>query len=263
MDLIQETARMLAEFKSAKRMTVHCIMGSVTETFTARTLMALGATPSMTHDAREVEDFVENSASVLIQLSTSSDAREAGVLTAIDAAKRHGRPWLLNPRSAEKSAFRRELGRTMAGNRPKVILGRPRELGAIIRSQAGVDLRTVAGHFKTTAVRVHHDVEIMDAFRAGHIKGAKGHSQSVLGMDAAMSAICAAFCSVETNGFLAGAGAALVVNIVAEKCNAITTGPGSFEVAFMDVIHALKPSDILAATDYILPAPESPPSTPA
>lgn len=263
MDIVQETSRILTEFRAAKPVTVHCILSNVAEAFTAQTLLALGGMPSMTHDVREVADYVENCKAVLIQLSTFSDAKEAGVLTAIDTAKRLGKPWLLNPRSADKSAFRRELGRTMALNRPKTIIGRPLEISALARSSAGVELRSVSTMFKTTCVRISKDVEIKDTLRASAISGAHGHSDTTIGMDTAMGVITAAFCTIEMNGFLAATAGALICNIATDLANKRATGPGSFDSAFLDALYTLKPEDIAAYGAFILPVPAEPAPPPA
>src|SRR2546423_2519036 len=57
---------------------VHCITNSVAQTFTANTLLAVGAIPSMTLSADEIGAFVARADALLVNLGTFDKERRGG-----------------------------------------------------------------------------------------------------------------------------------------------------------------------------------------
>ena len=57
---------------------VHCITNAVAQTFTANTLLAAGAVPSMTLAADEIGAFVARADALLVNLGTFDDGAACG-----------------------------------------------------------------------------------------------------------------------------------------------------------------------------------------
>ena len=69
MNLAQTTALILADIRERKPR-VHCITNDAAQAFTADTLLALGAEPSLSLAKSEIPDFVGSSDALLINLGT-------------------------------------------------------------------------------------------------------------------------------------------------------------------------------------------------
>lgn len=257
MTIPELAGQLLTTLRAAQKASVHCIVGGMAETFASETLRSIGVTASMTHDVREVDDFVDESHGVLIQLATHSEAKEAGILTAIDTARKTGKPWVLNLRAAHRSVFRRELARRLADNRPRIIIGKPAELSAPLRLQGGSNLQTIAGNLKTALVKTGTQPVIADALKMARIENGSDLSESVDVMDIATASLCAAFATQEVNGFKAAACGALVTQIAAMRAGAAARGPGSFVVNFLDEVATLTPDTIAADAKVTFSAPDA------
>src|SRR5204862_7029552 len=76
---------------------VHCITNSVAQTFTANTLLAAGAIPSMTLSAGEIGAFVSRAHALLVNLGTFDEARRPATAAALDAVSEPRTPWVRDP----------------------------------------------------------------------------------------------------------------------------------------------------------------------
>src|ERR1043165_1408095 len=82
---------------------VHCITNAVAQTFTANTLLAAGAIPSMTPSADEIGAFVARADALLINLGTFDDERRAATTAALEVAAERRIPWVLDPVFVDRS----------------------------------------------------------------------------------------------------------------------------------------------------------------
>src|SRR3954463_6498445 len=95
-ELPQITADILARLR-VRGPRVHCITNSVAQTFTANTLLAAGAIPSMTLSAAEIGSFVARADAVLVNLGTFDAERRAAATAALEVAGEGRVPWVLDP----------------------------------------------------------------------------------------------------------------------------------------------------------------------
>ena len=249
MNLPEETGQMLQMLRAEQKYSVHCIVSDISLSFVAETLQSVGVSVSLTHDAREVDDFLESSQSLLLQLGSLTELKEAGMMTAIDAVRRGGKPWVLDPRLAHRSIFRAELARRLADNRPKVICGKPRDLVSVRRSVRNTGLQDFATVMKTTLVSIGPEDEIVGPLRSATVRNHSNLMDNIVAVDCAVSALCAAFCAVELDGFKAACGALLVARIAGERAGRTARGTGSFPAAFLDELWTLTPEDIVASAN--------------
>jgi hydroxyethylthiazole kinase len=244
MNTTEIACELLETLRAQQDKAVHCLVGDMSLDLTAQVLSALGARISMTHDAREADDFVDRAAAVLVQVASLSELKESGMLTAVDTARRHGKPWVLQPRQADRSIFRGELAHRLAENRPRVIYGRPKELAAIKRSVRPIELIDLAKFSKATVICPQKTVRIVGVLRQTELDISSNFLATTVGMDSAISAICALFCAIEPDGFKAACAAMLVVQAASDRAHRAAAGPGSYPVMFLDALYALTPDTL-------------------
>src|SRR5437764_14347339 len=75
------TADILARLR-VRAPRVHCVTNSVAQAFTANTLLAVGAVPSMTLSADEIGAFVAGADALLVKLGTFDEERRGATAAA-------------------------------------------------------------------------------------------------------------------------------------------------------------------------------------
>lgn len=88
----------------AKRPLVHCITNFVTVNDCANIILAVGGTPTMTHDIREVEEIISAASALVLNIGTVGNI-DAMILAA-KRANALGRPVVLDPVAAGASKLR-------------------------------------------------------------------------------------------------------------------------------------------------------------
>jgi hydroxyethylthiazole kinase len=238
---------------------VHNITNYVVMNTTANALLALGASPVMAHAVEEVEEMAGLAAALVLNIGTLSGPWIEAMKIAARAARKKGIPIVLDPVGAGATRFRTATALALlAEARPAVVRGNASEIRALALAEAGtrgVDSR-------------HGSVEALGAAREmAALRGAvisvsgavdlivgegktawvaNGHPlmARVTGMGCAASALTAAFAAVNPSPLRAAAHAMAVMGIAGEMAAARSAGPGSFQVNFLDVLHALDESEI-------------------
>lgn len=246
MELAEKAAEILDAIRASARVSVHCITSSVSEDCIAETVQAMGACPSFTHDAREVGDFVGKASAVFVQLGASSELKEAGMMTAIDVAKRSGKPWIFDARLAHRSIYRAELAHSLARQRPRILCGRPDELAAAQRSARPVRPTDIAKTLRVAVVSKDQRDVVANPLRAVAIENHCDAMSAVNGLNSALGAICAVFAAFEDDGLTAAAGAMAFARHAGERAGAKARGPGSFRIRFLDEIATMSGATLAA-----------------
>ena len=77
---------------------VHCMTNDVVQTFTANTLLALGASPAMVIETEEASQFAAIASALLINVGTLTQPRAQAMRAAVErAAIRRGWVWPIRP----------------------------------------------------------------------------------------------------------------------------------------------------------------------
>ncbi len=118
---------------------MHCITNTVAQAFTANTLLAAGATPSVTTSPEEIAGFVASADNLLVNLGTLDAERREAIGVALDAAAAKQLPWVLDPVFVDRSPARLDFARTLIARRPAVIRLNAAELTALAGEAASVD----------------------------------------------------------------------------------------------------------------------------
>lgn len=263
--LVAEAARLLSALREAAPLT-HCITNSVVTGFTANVLLALGAAPAMVDIVGESGPFAQVASGVLINLGTPTPEQRTAALEAAGGAAEAGTPWVLDPVAIGTLPVRTALAHDLLAERPTAIRGNASEVLALAGRSAGgrgVDATdspdAAADAARDLALRTGGVVAVsgqIDLITDGHriVRVANGHEllTRVTGGGCALGAVMAAFLGVSRSGgigdpLLAVSAATLVYTVAAERAAAAASGPGSFAVALLDELAAVRPGDLAAA----------------
>ena len=219
----------------AKSPRVHCITNSVAQNFTANILLALGAQPSMTIAAEEIEHFAGSADALLVNLGTFDRERSAAIEIAVAAAQQAKRPWVLDPVLIDRSLPRATLARTLIGKRPNVMRLNSAEFSAL----DGQDVAPFAAQTGTVVALSGATDVIADGLRCAAILNGDPLMARVTAMGCGASAIVAACLAIEDDAFVAACAALLILGVAGEIAGEQAKGPGGFAAAILDGLHGL------------------------
>lgn len=240
---------------------VHNITNYVVMNTTANALLAFGASPAMVHSTDEVEEFTAISSGLVVNIGTLSAPWIAGMRLAAMTAVRLGKPWVLDPVGAGATRLRTRTAADLVALGPTILRGNASEVlavaGAAGGGPKGVDSTSASdeaigpavafakAHGCTVAVTGATDV-VTDGRRTLLIDGGDPLMARVTGLGCTASALVAACASVERDPLVAAAAGLLALGAAGKAAAEVAGGPGSLQVALLDMLHALD-RDMLAA----------------
>ncbi len=224
------------------------------------------------HEADSAQ-FAAMADALLINLGTASNHQLLAADAAISVATEIGKPWVLDPVSVGVVDFRSIKIRQAAASRPTVVRGNASEVAALAGAGAGgrgVDSTDTVDAVLPTAIRLAQATGgvvavsgARDAVVAVHgaqvqiarIGGGHALMPKVVGTGCALGALVAAYLAAGREpgtARLAGDFAATVAAhahfaLAGLAAGAQAAGPGSFQVAFIDALHALTSADLARA----------------
>lgn len=222
----ETAARLLARVRE-RRPRVHCLMNTVVQKFTADGITVIGGIPSMTSSFEEIADFVAKADALTINLGTLDAERRKVILRAVEIAKAGSKPWILDPVHCDYSPSRLAFARELIVLGPTIVRGNKAEMELIGETGPSLRIQTGAADRLTGS-----DAEV---------RVANGHRwmADVTGTGCLSGGVIAAFMAVESDPLAAAASALAVTGVAAEIAARRSSGPGSFEVAFLDALSAL------------------------
>ena len=239
-DNVAQLAASLVERLRLRSPRVHCITNAVAQNFTANVLLAAGAVPSMTVSVEEIGPFVAGANSLLVNLGTFDRERREASEIAVETAAKVNVPWVLDPVFIDRSAARADFARTLFARAPKAVRLDTAEFTVLSGNEPACNaLATYARSTKSLialsgATDLVSDGERLAAIANGHPLMAK-----VTAMGCAVSALVAACLGVEQDAWLATVAALTIAGVAGELAAEKAAGPGSFAVAFLDVLFNL------------------------
>ena len=262
-DLADAAAALLGVLRETPPLT-HCITNAVVTGFTANVLLAVGAAPAMVDIVGEAGPFAGVASGVLINLGTPTPEQRAASIEAVTGAAASGTPWVLDPVAIGALPVRTALAHELAARRPTAIRGNASEILALAGLSAGgrgvdatdstdaaADAALALAHEYGSVVAVSGPIDLVtDGDRV--VRLANGHEllTRLTGGGCALGAVMAAFLgaarATEHDALTAVAAASLVYTIAAEHAAAVATGPGTFAVALLDALAAVRPKHIVA-----------------
>ncbi|EBO6117698.1 hydroxyethylthiazole kinase, partial [Salmonella enterica] len=123
-------AHTLKHFRALSPLT-HCMTNDVVQTFTANTLLALGASPAMVIDPVEARPFAAIANALLVNVGTLTASRAEAMRAAVESAYDAKTPWTLDPVAVGALEFRRRFCLDLLSLRPAAIRGNASEILAL------------------------------------------------------------------------------------------------------------------------------------
>jgi hydroxyethylthiazole kinase len=206
---------------------VHILTSTVAQPLSANLLLAVGAQPSMSAAAGEIEAFAERTDALVANLGMLDEARRAALKRALPVVTRRGTPWVLDPVKVERSPDRLAFTRDLLAFAPSVVRANRAEMAALGLGTGPV--RATTG-----------DVDLVEwEGRTLRIGGGDPLMAHVTAMGCAGTGLVAAFLAVEPDPFAAAVGALTCLKVAGEMAGEDARGPGSFPAAFLDALYAL------------------------
>jgi hydroxyethylthiazole kinase len=238
---------------------VHNITNYVVMNTTANALLAVGASPVMAHSEREVEEMVALSRALVLNIGTLSDAWVTAMIRAGRAAHRRGIPVVLDPVGAGATTYRTETARRLLTEvSPTIVRGNASEIRALGGgggATRGVDSVHGTEDSLEAARHLHevHGCVVSVSGATDVVVGKEGVARvrngvplmtKVTGMGCTASALTGAFAAVGPSPFAAAAHAMVVLGVAGEVAAERAAGPGTFQVALLDVLATVRPDEV-------------------
>lgn len=250
------TERLAADLKAVRTQSplVHSITNFVVTNFNANALLAIGASPVMAHWTDEMEEMVAIAGALVINIGTLDGPWVEGMLAAGSAARRLGKPIVLDPVGAGATSQRTAVAWKIIDHcHPTIIRGNGSEIMALISADVrskGVDSTASSADAlsaaKTLAQRTGAVVVISgqtDYITDGHevrtVEGGHPIMTSVTGMGCTATALVGAFAAINPSPIEAATHAMAVMSLAGERAAAKCAGSGSMQIHFLDELYNL------------------------
>ena len=229
------------------------ITNDVTIEFVANGLLSLNASPVMSKATQEIEELMQISAAVVINLGTLHHAFIQLCAHVCQLANQFRIPIILDPVGAGASKYRTESCKQLIDEYDiAIIRGNGSEIMALSElsfSTKGVDslvssesaiesARAISKNYDTVVVVSGKDDFVVDAKKVSQFNRGSSLMTMVTGTGCLLSAVLGAFHAVEKNTFNAASAATLFYSVCGEVAARKAQGPGSFKTYFLDAIHA-------------------------
>ncbi|SEO03274.1 hydroxyethylthiazole kinase [Pseudorhodobacter antarcticus] len=255
---MEDTGTNLAKMRATAPL-VHQITNYVAMNIAANVALAAGASPAMVHAREEVVEFAGLAQALSVNIGTLDAAWAEAMEMAAQTMAAGGRPWVLDPVGVGATQFRQDVCARLMALRPTVIRGNASEILALAGlggAGRGADSADPVAAAEASA----RDL----AARCGAVVAVSGpvdyvtdgvQSFRVANGDALMPRVTALGCSL--NGLIAAflvgqpalpatVAALAYFGLAGQRAAQAASGPGSFQVAFLDALDALTPQDVTA-----------------
>lgn len=233
---------------------VQCITNTVAANYTANILLACGASPAMVDNPYEAESFTRVSSALAINLGTPTSEQMQAIKISAATAHKNNLPWILDPVGyGTILKWRSEMAHTLLNFAPHVIRGNASEISSFAgqkTSSKGVDSTQNSEDIYQTAtellafsrcIAISGKVDFILSNELPHIVKVHGGSTlqpKITASGCALGALIAAYCAIATTA-IATIAAHVHFAIAAQLAEKRAAHVGSFNVAFLDELHAL------------------------
>lgn len=222
----------------------------VTMDFIANCLLALGAVPIMSVCEEELEELVNLSSAIYVNLGTLDDFFINLSKKAIYLASRHDKPIILDPVGAGATKIRTQTAQDIAFS-STIVRGNASEimaLGEQVYTTKGVESTHTPEDTKSIAINLARQYKniiavsgpvdfITDGARTSQIIHGSNLMPLVTGMGCAVTAVIAAFLAVLDDPFVASDIGVHYFSLCGEMTALTYTMPGTFKSAFIDQLY--------------------------
>ncbi len=220
----------------------------------ANVMLAAGVSPAMVHAREEAAEFAAIAQALTVNIGTPDPEWIYAMEEAAGVMAAAGKPWVLDPVAVGATALRRDAGARLLALKPTVIRGNASEVLALAGTDAvghGVDAADAVAAAEAAAhdlaqrtggvVAVTGPVDyVTDGAVAWRIANGAPVMPQVTALGCSLTGIVAAF-AVGQPALPATAAALAYYGLAGEQAVAQSTGPGSFQPAFLDALAAMTP----------------------
>ncbi len=249
------------------------ITNTVTQNFVANAQLAVGGSAAMVYLPDEGEQVAVMGGAVYLNLGTLLPIYEQTIPRTARACAEAGTPWVLDPVGLGIGQLRTELLQAVRATPPAIVRGNASEIiglaklwglgaaaseeGAPGEGPRGVDTtdevdaaRAAAvalARFTGGAVAVSGPVDLVtDGAMVVRTEGGSPLMCAVTGSGCSLGGV-AAVCACVTDPLTAALAATAAYNRAGAQAAERCSGPGSFQVAFLDALAALTPEEVADA----------------
>ena len=238
---------------------VHNITNYVAMNFSANALLAIGASPVMAHAVEEMDDMVSIASALVINIGTLDAEWVRGMLRAGRAARRLGKPIVLDPVGAGATPYRTQTAWEIIREcQPTIIRGNASEIMALVNSDIkskGVDssqssddaveaARQLAQSTGAVVVISGATDYITDGTRTETVTYGSPLMTRVTAMGCTASSMVGAFAGINPDPFEASLHAMMVMSICGERAAVMKATPGSLLTNFADTLYTITPEQL-------------------
>lgn len=237
------------------------ITNNVVTNTTANALLALGASPAMSHAQEEMEELPAYAGAIVLNIGTPAREYIEAMLRAAATASRLSIPLVLDPVAAGVTRHRDRILKNLLDDFPMAIIrGNASEIKALAGEAAtakgadsahgsfeAVDAAKALARSRHTVVCVSGETDVItDGERVVHVHGGHVMMTKVTGLGCTASALAGAYAAVNRDCLAAAAHAAATMKIAGGLAAAKAAGPGTLQLHFYDALYALTPETLAA-----------------
>lgn len=239
---------------------VYNITNFVVMNTTANALLAVGASPIMSHAHSEIDEMSAISQALVINIGTLDEYWVQSMLKASALFNKLQKPWVLDPVGAGATSFRNTTLQQLLENKPNIIRGNASEIMALantnLSATKGVDSTESstnamdAGKFLSLklncVVCISGEIDyIIEGEKILAIHNGHPMMTKVTGLGCTATALIGAFSAVNDNYFEASASAIALLSIAGEIANERSNGPGTLQLHLLDILHSISENEFL------------------
>lgn len=235
------------------------ITNYVAANLNANGLLAIGASPVMTHQPDEIDDLVAISGAVVCNMGIPAGTLPEALYRAGACANKLSKPLVFDPVGAGASGYRNQVcAKLLETASPDVIRGNGSEIIALAGQSGatkGVDSTQGALEARSAAkgLAIQHACVVCvsgetDLITDGNheIRITNGHPMMprITGLGCTATALVAAFAAVVEDKAEAVAGAMSILSIAGEIAAEHAAGPASLQTGIIDILYTMAQKDI-------------------
>lgn len=251
----------------AKQPLVHCITNTVASNYVANILLAAGASPAMIDNPFEAASFAQIASAISLNTGTPTTEQTEAMKITAKTCQQTKKPWVLDPVGyGAILSWRSSTVDELIQYQPTIIRGNASEISALAGNHTvskGVDstlksqdvyLQAYALLAHTTCIAISGESDFIlsrDLNTTVQINGGSFLQPKVTATGCALGALIAAYSAV-SSASIAAIAAHLHFAVAGKLAYAQAQTVGSFNVAFLDHIHAMTIEKLQQHADIIL-----------
>lgn len=233
---------------------VYNITNNVVTNVTANALLALGASPAMSHTPQESGELTRIASALVVNIGTPDVDAVQAMIKAGKAANEASIPLVLDPVAVGATAYRRKIiAEFLEAVSISAVRGNASEILSLVHSEShgkGVDsthsgneavneaVAAAKQHKCVVCISGEEDI-ITDGNKTTILGGGSPLMTFVTGMGCTATAVIGAFLAVNKDVHAAVTHAMAVMNIAGEAAAEKSQGPGTMQLHFYDVLYTM------------------------